>query len=286
MIQGGIMSRPLRIEYPGAFYHLTTRGDRLGKIYRDDFDRKSFLALLGDVCRRYEWRCHAYCLMGNHYHLLVQTPIPNLSQGMRQLNGVHSQRFNRRHGLVGHVFQGRYRAVVADRDAYLLELSRYVVLNPVRAGMVRHAGQWRWSSYREMIGRRAAPAWLSVEDALRHFDADRQAAARRYIRFVREGIGVTAPWRHLVNGLFLGDECFVERARARINETNLSAQEVPQGQRRHNVEPLEHFLQSYRDRREGMRAAVETGGYTLKAIAGCFGVHYATVSRAAGRTKS
>lgn len=127
------MARPLRIEYPGAVYHLTSRGNRQEAIFQDDEDRYGFLDIFGKTVRRYNWICHAYCLMDNHYHLLVETPDGNLSLGMRQLNGLFTQLINRRHGKVGHVFQGRFKSILVEKEAHLLELCRYVVLNPVRA---------------------------------------------------------------------------------------------------------------------------------------------------------
>jgi putative transposase len=127
------MARPLRIEFSGALYQLTSRGDGREDIFIDDSDRKIFLAILQQVYERFNWQCSSYCLMSNHYHLLIKTPEGNLSQGMRQLNGVYTQRFNRNHNRVGHVFQGRYKVILVHKDSYLLELSRYIVLNPVRA---------------------------------------------------------------------------------------------------------------------------------------------------------
>ena len=135
------MARPLRIEFPGALYHITSRGDRREPIYEDDEDRQAVLATLAEVVRRFNWSCYAYCLMTNHYHLVVGTPEGNLAKGMRQLNGVYTQASNRRHKRTGHLFQGRYMAILVDEDAYLLELARYVVLNPVRAGMVKAPGK-------------------------------------------------------------------------------------------------------------------------------------------------
>ena len=122
------MARPLRLEFPGALYHITSRGNRREAIYDDNADRANFLELLVDIIERCNWRCHAYCLMTNHYHLVVETPEANLSKGMRQLNGVYAQRFNRRHNRVGHVFQGRPSVILVDKDSYLMELARYVVL--------------------------------------------------------------------------------------------------------------------------------------------------------------
>jgi REP element-mobilizing transposase RayT len=141
------MSRPLRIELSGGVYHVTSRGGGREAIYWSDVDREAWLALLGRVCERFNWVCHAYCQMSNHYHLVLETPEGNLAQGMRQLNGVYTQTINRSRQRVGHVFQGRYKAILVEKDSYLLELARYVVLNPVRAGMVSDAGDWPWSSY-------------------------------------------------------------------------------------------------------------------------------------------
>ena len=146
------MSRPLRIEFSGALYHVTARGNRRESIFLDDGDQARFLDVLGEVCRHFNWQLHAYCLMTNHYHLLIETPDGNLSKGMRQLNGVYTQRFNRTHGRVGHVFQGRFKGILVQKESYLLELARYIVLNPVRAGMVPFAQDWPWSSYRATVG--------------------------------------------------------------------------------------------------------------------------------------
>jgi putative transposase len=146
------LSRPLRIECEGALYHVTSRGDRREPIVESDGDRAAWVEVLAATCVRFNWRLHAWCLMGNHYHLLLETPEPNLSLGMRQLNGVWSQQFNRRHGRVGHVFQGRFKAIMVQRESYLLELARYVVLNPVRARMVAQVEGFAWSSFRATAG--------------------------------------------------------------------------------------------------------------------------------------
>src|SRR6266511_5754104 len=157
------MARPLRIEYPGALYHVTSRGDRQEAIFEDDQDRTAFLNVLSEVVSRFRWRCHAYCLMGNHYHLMIETPEANLTKGMRHLNGVFTQWSNRRHKRGGHLFQGRYKAILVDRDSYFLELARYIVLNPVRAGMVKHPRLWAWSSYGTTIATSPTPLWLTTD---------------------------------------------------------------------------------------------------------------------------
>lgn len=146
------MARPLRIEFPGAFHHVMARGNARQAIFRTTQDREEFLDVLKRVCARFDWRVWAYCLMDNHYHLLVETVEPTLSRGMREINGIYTQIFNRRHSRTGHVFQGRYKSLLIDEDAYLLEVSRYIVLNPVKAKICRGAADYRWSSYRQAIG--------------------------------------------------------------------------------------------------------------------------------------
>ncbi|MBU0593869.1 MAG: transposase [Gammaproteobacteria bacterium] len=156
------MARPLHIELSGGLYHVTSRGDRREDICFSETDREAWLALFAQVCARFNWICHAYCLMTNHYHLVLETPEGNLAKGMRQLNGVYTQFVNRVHGRVGHVFQGRHKAILVEKDSYLLDLSRYVVLNPVRAGMVNDVGDWQWSSFPAMIGVVPNPDWLQT----------------------------------------------------------------------------------------------------------------------------
>ena len=151
------MARPLRIEFPGAVYHVTSRGNAKQAIFIDDEDRHGFSGALSIVVERFNWLCHAYCLMGNHYHLLIETPNGNLSKGMRELNGVYTQGFNQRHRQVGHLFQGRYKAIIVEKDNHLLSLCRYVVLNPVRVGLIKKPEQWRWSSYGATIGAAKKP---------------------------------------------------------------------------------------------------------------------------------
>lgn len=200
------MARPLRLEFCGALYHLTSRGDRQEPIFLADADRKLFLELVGKEIKQQGWICYAYCLMDNHYHLLIETPEPNLVRGMRRLNGVYTQAFNRRHRRVGHVFQGRYKAILVDKESYLLELCRYVVLNPVRAKVVKRPEDWPWSSYRFTAGEAKPPEWLAVEKVVGLFSG--RAA---YRRFVAEGVGQPSVWNHLRGQIYLGGEAFLKR---------------------------------------------------------------------------
>ncbi|TVT49758.1 MAG: transposase [Denitromonas halophila] len=273
------MARPLRLELAGGLYHVTSRGDRREDIYRDDVDRDAWLAVFAQVCERFNWRCHAYCLMSNHYHVVVETPEANLSAGMRQLNGVFTQLFNRRHGLVGHLFQGRFKAILVEQDAYLLELSRYVVLNPVRAGMVAQAGDWPWSSYGAMVGDVLSPGWLETDWILGQFGQGRRWARAGYAAFVSEGVTARRIWDDLRHQVFWGGEAFVA-GRAGAVKPGLPLREVPRAQRRPFSPPLAQFEAVHATRREAMVAAYLSGAYTLQQVAAHFGVHYATVSRA------
>jgi REP element-mobilizing transposase RayT len=272
------MARPLRIEYAGALYHITARGDGRDCIYLDDRDRAAFLDVLAEVIERHNWLCHAYCLMGNHYHLLIETPEANLSRGMRDLNGVYTQGFNRRHGRVGHVFQGRFKGILVDRDSYLLELSRYIVLNPVRAAMVHRAQDWPWSSYRATAGLRDRPGWLTVDWILSAFAPRRSLAIEQYRAFVAAGKGQPAPWEHLKNQIYLGSEAFVERMQSLI-EPDRDLSEIPRSQRRPIRKPLHQYTRVSNCRDEAVRAAYASGGYTMKEIGVHFGLHYSRISR-------
>jgi putative transposase len=265
------MTRPLRVEFPGAVYHVTSRGDGREAIYVDDTDRDCFLAVVGQVLDRFAWRCHAYCLMGNHYHLLIETPEANLARGMRQLNGVYTQRFNRRHGRVGHVFQGRYKAIVVQKDKHLLELCRYVVLNPVRAGVVKHVRAWPWSSYRVTVGQSREPQWVTTDWLLAQFGQRRAAAVREYQQFVAAGIG-QQPWADLSGQLYYGEEQFV----LHVSKPALNP-EVPRRQRQPIRPPLGQLVRD--DSPKAIGQAYREYGYRLAEIAQHLGIHYATVSR-------
>ena len=212
------MARQLRLEFPGALYHLTARGNEQQSIFHNDTDRQHFLKLLGREILQQRWRCYAYCLMGNHYHLLLDTPEPNLSRGMRRLNGSYTQRFNWRHQRVDHLLQGRFKSIVVERESYLLELCRYVVLNPVRASLVSTPAEWAWSSYGATAGFGAVPPWLDVAGVLELFEADQARARQVYQQFVGEGIGCPSPWSEITGQIFLGSPVFLERMAERLPE--------------------------------------------------------------------
>jgi len=274
------MARPLRIEYPGALYHVTSRGNAKQNIFTNDRDRKGFLGLLGQIVVRFHFICHAWCLMDNHYHLVIETPEGNLSEGMRQLNGVYTQKYNWLHGKTGHVFQGRYKAIIVDRDNYLLQLIRYVVLNPVRANMVKDPKDWVWSSHRPTAGVDEAPSFLSTDWVLAQFGSTRRRAEGLYTLFVNEGITRQSPWKDLKGQIFLGDSAFIEKARQVFDQ---AVKEIPRSQRYAGRPSLpEIFLAGGRDRkaRNAAIASAVSWGYTLKAIADHLHIHYTTVSKA------
>ena len=287
------MARPLRLEFAHALYHVTSRGDRREDIYHDDSDRQAWLAVLAQACKRFNWTVHAYCLMSNHYHLLVETPDANLSAGMRQLNGVYTQLTNRAHGRVGHVFQGRFKAIVVDKDNYLLELARYVVLNPVRAGMVQDPGQWPWSSYGAMLAPGWMPGadWLATDKLLAYFAPDQQSfdrkqAQQRYINHVREGIGLPSVWDDLSGQVYLGDEKFVNKMSTMAEQSpqgvraGRSRLEIPHAQRRPVPLPIQTYAAQHPDNRNAaIQAAFAAGNYTMAQLAEQFGLHYTSISR-------
>ncbi|GGO80451.1 hypothetical protein GCM10011348_17140 [Marinobacterium nitratireducens] len=278
------MARPLRLEFAGALYHVTSRGNRRESIYETDDDRRLFLDVLDDVCETFNWVCHAYCLMENHYHPLIETPEGNLCHGMRQLNGVYTQRFNRQHDRVGHLLQGRYKAILVEKEAYLLELARYIVLNPVRAEMVRSAVEWPWSSYRATVGYEPDSNALFTDSILLAFDNQRGRATECYERFVAEGKHQPSPWNRLRNQIYLGSEQFVDEMQKRIENADRSL-EVPLAQRRPLAKPLDYYVKTTSSRNEAIVKAYASGGYSMKALGEFFGLHYSRVSRIISEAK-
>lgn len=273
------MARPLRIEFAGALYHVTSRGNAQENIYRTDGDRQQFLLLLKDTVKRHDWYCHAYCLMGNHYHLLIETSTPTLSKGMKFLNGTYTQYVNRQYQRVGHVFQGRFKAILVQKESYLLELARYIALNPVRAQMVRSAGQWRWSSYRATAGLDESHTCLATEWILAGFATTKNDAQQRYRDFVQAGKGQPSPWQQLKNQIYLGDDDFINDLQSKLDPEQ-SLKDIPKKQKQAPLKPLAYFAERYKARNESMAHAYLSGHYTLAQVGEYFGVSYATVSRA------
>lgn len=279
------MARPLRIEFPGAVYHVTTRGNARADIFEDDSDRILFLSVLGKVVQRFNWICHAYCLMTNHYHLLIETPDGNLSTGMRQLNGVFTQAINRRHGTDGHLFKGRFKAILVEKESHLLELCRYVALNPVRVGMVKQPGEYAWSSYHATLGTQEKPEWLTTEWVLTNFSPSLRQARQWYRRFVKDGIGgASSPWEALSGQVVLGTEAFLEKLKEILCE-NEEIAEIPRIQRHAGRPPLAQLFpvkeaaQPKAERNRLICDAHVKHGYTLREISSVLDVHYTTISK-------
>jgi len=276
------MARPLRIEYDGALYHVTSRGNERKPIFKDDGDRELFLTTLWQVSERFHWLCHAYCLMGNHYHLVIETPDGNLSKGMRQLNGVYTQAFNRRHHRVGHLFQGRFKGILVQKESHYLEVCRYVVLNPVRAKAVKQPREWAWSSYRATGGLAAVPRCLKIEEILSHFGQRRGPAQQKYREYVGEGIAGATIWENLEAQSLLGLEGFADALRGHVTGKE-TVREIPKGQRLIGRASLKKLFdkagkgKALRDR--VISNAVNEHGYSQMEVARHLKLHYSTISR-------
>jgi len=294
------MARPLRWQYPGALYHITARGNERKNIFRSDQDRKTFLTILARAIERYRLVLHAYVLMDNHYHLLLETREANLARALRDLNGIYTAFFNRTHRRIGHLFQGRYKAILVEKESYLLELSRYIHLNPVRAKMGVRLNRYAWSSYPDYIGNREGPGWLTRDGVLGYFGSNPGQSRGAYRRFVEEGMreGVERPWEKVVGQLALGGERFVQSLRRKIG--NRRDREVPSRRQlearpsweeiRRSVEAVGMEWQALRtgNRSNPERAVMiylgrERGNLTLKELAERFGLEASTVSQTAAR---
>lgn len=282
------MSRPLRLEYAGAFYHAFSRGNARQTVFHEPGDFHAFRDLLGETCLRFDWHCHAHCLMPNHYHLLIETRAPTLSRGMRHLNGVFTQRYNRRRKRVGHVFQGRFKALLVQDEHYLLELARYIVLNPVRAKLVVQAADWRWSSYAWLVGTAQAPDWAASHALWSRLAASVIEAAQAFRQYLGEpheapAIGWSA------DGV-LGDDDF-KRSQAGRVVVRRHAAEMPLAMRVVDRPPLEQLLCGEWSRGgsaldEQIHVAVRRWRYSQDEVARQLGICRTTVARAIARHRS
>jgi REP element-mobilizing transposase RayT len=288
------MARPLRLELPGAVYHLTTLGNAGQPVFREAADSEGFLEVVGEACERFDWRCLAYCLLPDRYHLVVETRRATLARGMRQINGRYTQAFNRRHGVGGHLFQGRYRAVMVEKPGFVAAVCRDTLRRPLELGLAEDPAAWRWSSCRALLGRlpagRELPAWLAVDDVLRLYagdppPSDLSEARRRCAEDILSD-GRPSVWDNLRHQVFLGSEGFVtemrERAKAEAGRRG-SLAEIPKAQWQAPPPPLERFEAEAAGRDEAMARAYLSGAYSQNSIAAHFGVHYSTVSRAVRR---
>lgn len=276
------MSRPLRIEFPGAVYHVIARGNEKKSYFESNDDKELLLRLFSRTHEKHNFVFYAYCIMDNHYHLLLETPDGNLSKGMHYINSIFAQQFNDRHERSGHLFQGRYKSFLVQKESYLLAVSRYIVLNPVRSGTVSHPAYYQWSSYRATAGMEPALDFLTAGVILSEFSDDRRMALEEYRQFILGGFGLEAP-RAYRNSNILGDKNFVEKVRERLRGKE-TISEVPRRERFLNRPALseifatewDRLLKEERDAK--IVASVSEYGYSQTEIARHLGLHYSTVS--------
>jgi len=266
------MARLLRIAYPNAFYHLICRGNAQQNIYRSDSDRLHFLRVLGETVNRFSWVCYAYCLMSNHFHLLVQTPLANISESMKFMNGTFTQYFNWTYQRVGHLYQGRYKSFVVDEKTYFDRLCRYIVMNPVQAKICDSPGDYRWSSFNATMGRMSVPDFLSVLPVLNRWGDTMESARKKYAEFVARGIE-DSPLVEAKHQLILGDDFFIEKIRPHLPA--VICPDMATSQKALIRPPLNRdLLQSV----EGVQLA-KRQGYRMWEMAKYLGIHQVTWSR-------
>ena len=273
------MARPLRLEVAGATYLISARSVHGDVLFGTEADYQSFIDCLGRSCLRYRWRCLAWCLTPAYYQIMLVTDEANLSTGMRHLNSRYAQALPHRKPGPGQLFEGRYEAIVVDRDRYLIEAVRRVLLAPLREELADTPEGWAWSSYAATVGRCAAPAWLAVEDTLAPFSAASCAAeafASALVAPRTRAFDRPQPVRRC-----LGDSAFFANLLAQAPRHLAACAELPRSTRWPRP-ALIGFAAEHPNRREAMRAAYACGCYTQKEIARYFGVHAATVSRAVG----
>ena len=276
------MARPLRVEYPGALYHVMSRGNAYQNIFHDDRDRQKFLEWIKDAVEIHNLICHAYCLMDNHYHLLIETPDANLSKAMRDINGNYTQWFNAKYKTVGHLFQGRYKSFVIEKETYLLEVARYIVLNPVRDNLVDYPRKWKWSSYRYTAETKEAPEWLHTDWILNFFGKAKKTAQKGYRQFVKDGINADDPYNDIKNGFLLGSPQFIHWIWETQTKGSEELKEHPREQRivgRPSLDELFKNVNTKQERDHTIRFARLRCGYLTTEIARHVGLHRAVVGK-------
>lgn len=273
------MARPVRIEFPDAIYHVTTRGEAGENIFADEQDRRIFLDVLEEVVSRNGWLVHAYVLMNNHYHLLLETPQPNLSRGMRQLNGVYTQRYNGRHAGSGSVFQGRFKAILVERDGYLLELCKYVVLNPLRLKAARNISRYKWSSYPATAGEVKTPGWLHTGWILGQFARSTAAAQQKYAKFVTDASQQHSPLLQVKSQILLGGSTFLKKMQQRLAGAQAAGAGAKKSRRPALAAMFPAKGSSKALRNQAIHLAYQAHGYTMSEIAQAAKIHFSTVSK-------
>ena len=224
------MARPLRVEYPGAYYHVINRGNGGERIFKSDRDKEKFLEYLAKDNERFAIIIHSYCVMTNHYHLIVETPQPNLSIAIQWLNVSYATYYNKKHRRNGHLFQGRFKAILINADEYIIQLSRYIHLNPVRAKMVLKPGDYPWSSYLSFTGDRKLQDWLETGGILSHFGKQRKTTIHYYREYVEDVDieGIENPNKYVTGGFILGSTDFVKWVTDKFLSSRKTEKEIPQ----------------------------------------------------------
>ena len=291
------MARPLRIQYPGAFYHVTSRGNERKAIFKSNYDRGKFLSYLESAHDRYGAIIHVYCLMENHYHLLLETPLGNLSQILHHINGAYTTYFNTKRKRSGHLFQGRYKAILVEKDSYCQELSRYIHLNPVRARLVDKPSEYRWSSYPYYIGKERKPAWLTTESVLGYFGQKESWAERNYRKFVEDtsGLETKNPLKDVFASTFLGSPDFITWAKGElIDSKNADTRNIPALRElfeKPSLEQIERTIESIIAREDPLwkkfciYVSHQYGDFALKEIGAYYGMRGSAVSQSSRRFK-
>ena len=288
------MARPLRIEYEDAYYHITTRGNEQKKIFKSDRDREKFLDYLESATERYSAVIHAYCLMDNHYHLLIQTPAGNLSQIMQHINGAYTTYYNVKRKRYGHLFQGRYKALLVEADAYAQELSRYIHLNPVRAGMAEKPEEYRWTSYQSYINVKKKPEWLYTYFILSLFNRRAAAARKQYQSFVESMVGkeMESPFQNIFASTILGDIRFINEIRSNYLDIMKKDRNLPDVKKFHEKPDIGEIIDKIEKKFPGDNALLKRvqiyvchrySGQKLKDIGEYFGIGISGVSQSSRR---
>lgn len=288
------MARPLRIEYPNAFYHVTSRGNEKKEIFKSSADREKFLEYLESAVTRYGAVIHTYCLMSNHYHILLETPLGNLSQIMRHINGAYTTYYNIKRKRAGHLLQGRYKAILVQADEYAKELSRYIHLNPVRAGITARPEEYPWSSYKTYIGKAEKPECLKTDFIHQFFDKDKKEAKKQYRQFTNDLIGkeYDSPLKRTVASTILGSENFIKEVTEKHLGEKKNYRNLPELKELSSKPSIEEIIEKVKkvigeDEEMSKAASIylcrKYSGARLKEIGIYFGIGESGVSQASRR---
>jgi REP element-mobilizing transposase RayT len=292
------MARPLRIEFPGAVYHVASRGARQASLFADEEDYRQFLAVVEQGLKRFDAQMLAYCLVNDYYEFVVFTRAGNLSRLMRHINGVYTQTFNRRYEKKGHLMQGRFRAVVVDREAHLLDVCRMVEYLPVRLGYAKAPASWAWSSYSAHVGNVETPDWLETQGLLNHVlgrevttPGQRQRAQEKYAELVKNSSNINVLETNLVQQVFLGDEEFAARMMTQAHAVSTPKETSSSGSTKNtnaknSSKILSHWLRPELSREEGLRQAYVEGGMTMTSIAAALELTVARVSQLVAKAEA